>query len=350
MKYYYWGIGIALIALGVLFAFTHDWLYVYEAVVLSFIEVSMSFDNAVVNATKLNTMSHRMRLMFLWFGMPVAVLGMRFLLPLIMVSFLGGVSFSGAFHLAVHDQAKFASVLSSSHALVAGFGGAFLMLTALEYFVNSEKDSHWIQPIENWLSKLGAVFGGGTIILPIVITTIVAIITTIAYAYSGLGKSFLWSAAGGMITFTVVGILKAILEDIDSNLVAQGAAIVSGGIGTLIYLEVLDASFSFDGVVAAFAISNDLFVVAVGLGIGALFIRSATIQLVETQKLAEYKYLENGAFWSILTLSVFMFVGVLYEIPSWVIAATSIGLILISAIHSKLSDTAEPAVPAVTNP
>jgi hypothetical protein len=87
-------------------------------------------------------------------------------------------------------------------------------------------------------------------------------------------------------------------------------------------------------VIAAFAISNDIFVVAVGLGIGALFIRSMTIQLVEAGTLEEYQYLENGAFWSILALSIYMFAGMFVHIPDWVVAGTSVGFIVVSALHS----------------
>jgi hypothetical protein len=333
MKYFAWPAVIGLAVLGALFFFTHNWTYVYEALVLSFIEVSMSFDNAVVNATKLQTMSHNMRMFFLWFGLPVAVFGMRFLLPVFMVAGFGHVSPSLSLDMALHDQAKFAHILSLSHSSVIGFGGTFLLATALEYFIDSEKDSHWLEPFEGWLANLDIIEKSSTI-LPALFTIIVTAI--VAYTTTGFATDspFLDSASTGLAVWLVVGWIKSALEETDNALVAKGAAIVSGGLGTLLYLEVLDASFSFDGVVAAFAISNDLIVVAIGLGIGALFIRSATIKLVEENTLNQFKYLENGAFWSIFALAAYMFAENYVTIPDWIIALTSIGLIVSSVVAS----------------
>ena len=85
--------------------------------------------------------------------------------------------------------------------------------------------------------------------------------------------------------------------------------------GISIYLEVLDASFSFDGVIGAFALTHNLFIIAIGLGIGAMYVRSMTIMLVERGTLAEYRFLEHGAFYAIIALSVIMFVQPLMHIP-----------------------------------
>ena len=88
-----------------------------------------------------------------------------------------------------------------------------------------------------------------------------------------------------------------------------------GGLGAFLYLEVLDASFSFDGVIGAFALTQNLFLIAIGLGIGAMYVRAMTVMLVERGTLAEFRYLENGAFWSILILSILMFAQTLRPIP-----------------------------------
>src|SRR5207245_6010504 len=73
-----------------------------------------------------------------------------------------------------------------------------------------------------------------------------------------------------------------------------------------LYLEVLDASFSFDGVVGAFAITSDPIIIAIGLGIGAMFIRSLTVYLVKKGTLAEYVYLEHGALYAIGALAILL--------------------------------------------
>jgi hypothetical protein len=255
-------------------------------------------------------MSPFMRRLFTTVGMLVAVGGMRFLLPLIIVKFVGHTTISNAWNLALHDQAQFAQILASSHSIVAGFGGAFLMLTALEFFCDAEKDNHWILPCERWFKV--CIWNSWYFVTMLVVFVL--------GMYAGDNR-FVPAGLAGVVVFTVVGVIKFLLERLDNKLVSAGSTLVAGGIGTLIYLEVLDASFSFDGVIAAFAISNDIFVVAVGLGIGALFIRSMTIQLVEAGTLAEYQYLENGA-------------GMFVHVPDWVVAGTSIGFIVVSALHS----------------
>ncbi len=108
------------------------------------------------------------------------------------------------------------------------------------------------------------------------------------------------------------------------------------GAASFLYLEVLDASFSLDGVIGAFALTNNLFVIALGLGIGAMFVRSFTIMLVDKWTLTEYRYLEHGAFWAILALASLMLVGSLTHIPevfTGLIGALLIGLSVISSVR-----------------
>ena len=89
---------------------------------------------------------------------------------------------------------------------------------------------------------------------------------------------------------------------------------MKSGLGGFLYLEVLDASFSFDGVIGAFALSNNM-IIALGLSVGAMFVRSMTIHLVRTGTLAQYRYLEHGAFWAIIVLGVIMLLSARYHIP-----------------------------------
>lgn len=103
-----------------------------------------------------------------------------------------------------------------------------------------------------------------------------------------------------------------------------------GGFGAFLYLEVLDASFSFDGVIGAFALTQNLFIIAIGLGIGAMYVRSMTIMLVEKGTLSEYRYLEHGAFYAILILSVVMYFQTLIHIPEVITGLGGAGLIGLS--------------------
>ena len=108
-----------------------------------------------------------------------------------------------------------------------------------------------------------------------------------------------------------------------------------GGLRLFLYLEVLDASFSFDGVIGAFAISKDIIVIAVGLGLGALYIRTLTVYLVRQGTLAEYRYLEHGAHWAIGVLAVLLFIGAEFHVPE-VITGTIGALLIIAAFFSSL--------------
>jgi hypothetical protein len=136
----------------------------------------------------------------------------------------------------------------------------------------------------------------------------------------------------GLLTFLAVEGLGEVLDASQE----QVDMVHRGGLGAFIYLEVLDASFSFDGVIGAFALTTNLFVIAIGLGIGAFYVRSLTIMLVERKTLGQYRYLEHGAFYAIMVLAVIMYVQTLVHIPEVItglIGAVLIGLSLLSSIR-----------------
>ena len=138
--------------------------------------------------------------------------------------------------------------------------------------------------------------------------------------------NFLAAGIGGVITFILVDGLSEFL-----NSSGQGKHIDLNrtSMSLFLYLEVLDASFSFDGVVGAFAITNNLFIIMIGLGVGAFFVRSITIMLVEKNTLHQYRYLEHGAFYAIGILAMIMFIGTIREIPE--VFTGLIGIIVIGA-------------------
>jgi uncharacterized protein len=330
MKYFYVSGIVAIVVLVGLYVMTGNFSYVYQAVVLSLVEVSLSFDNAAVNAVKLEEMSLEWQKLFLWVGIPIAVFGMRFLLPLVIVSYAGDIHFSQAWDLAFSNHEKFSSILTTAHVAVAGFGGAFLMLTAMTYFLDAEKDKHWLSFLEKPLTWKG--FSGLNIHL-----AQTAIIVLAIYGICHR-DDFLYGAVSGMILFVVIECLKTALSLADENMTTSLSRFGSG-LALFIYLEILDASFSFDGVIAAFALSKDVIIVAVGLGIGAMFVRSMTVSLVNSGQLKEYEYLENGAFWSIFMLSVYMLAAPFFNTLNYIVALTSAGILLASVVSSVKAKT-----------
>ncbi|CAN5506164.1 DUF475 domain-containing protein [soil metagenome] len=297
--------------------------------VLAVLEISLSFDNAVVNASVLNRMTELWRKRFLTWGILLAVFGMRLILPLVIVAVLAKLGPIDALMMAIRDPKEYATLMLSIHESVAAFGGTFLFLVGIGYFLDEEKDEHWLKWIERPLSKLGRLQS-----VTIVIALITVLILTI-FVEPEKQMGFLISGVAGVVTFLLVDGLGALLGDSpgEGSHDAHRASL-----GMFLYLEVLDASFSFDGVIGAFALTQSLFLIAIGLGIGAMFVRSITIVLVERGTLSQFKYLEHGAFWAILSLALLMYIGVFHQIPEVITGlcgATVIGASVWSSVRSR---------------
>ena len=292
--------------------------------VLAVLEVSLSFDNAVVNATVLREMDPVWRRRFITWGIAVAVFGMRIVFPLVIVAVIAQIGPWQALVLSATRPDEYAHIIESAHVTVAAFGGAFLVMVGLKHFINQEKDVHWIPMVERPLAYVGRIEAVG---LGLVLFTMWVVGHWLPESER---YGFLVAGIFGLLTFIAVDGISAVLDPAD---VVAGAATRSGG-AAFLYLEVLDASFSFDGVIGAFALSNNLFIIAIGLGIGAMFVRSLTIMLVERGTLTEYRYLEHGAFYAIIALGVIMFVKTVIEVPEAVTGLIGAAFIGISFWHS----------------
>lgn len=300
-------------------------------IVLSILEVSLSFDNAVVNASVLEDMDDIWQRRFLTWGMIIAVFGMRIVFPLAIVAIAAGLGPSEAVSLSLNDPKRYEEIVSSAHIGIAGFGGAFLAMVGLSFFFDGEKEVHWIGWIEQKLSTISSIKAAE-----------IALLLVLLYAISlslsdADALTFMVSGTLGLVTFIAVEALGTILEMREEALAAQGA-VVRSGLGGFLYLNILDASFSFDGVIGAFALSNNMIIIALGLSIGAMFVRSMTIHLVKKGTLAEYRYLEHGAFWAIIALGAIMLLSARFHIPETVtglIGAAMIGASLWWSIRHK---------------
>jgi uncharacterized protein len=309
---------------------------VFIVAVLAVLETSLSFDNAVVNATVLRDMTPVWRHRFLTWGIAIAVFGMRIVFPLVVVSFVAHLGPIDALVLALTRPDEYARVLTSAHAPLGAFGGAFLGMVCLTYFFDQEKDVHWIRSVEKFLARFGKM---EAIELAVMMLGI--------YVFSRLvppeqAQSFLVAGLFGLVTFIVVdGIGTAMEVDPDKVHDVHRASAAS-----FLYLEVLDASFSFDGVIGAFALTHNLLVIAIGLGIGAMFVRSMTVMLVDEGTLQSYRYLEHGAFWAIGALAFIMLLGTVVEVPEVVtglVGAALIGLSFWSSLRHNRMESARAA-------
>ena len=298
--------------------------------VLAALEIALSFDNAIVNANKLEDMSPVWRQRFLTWGILIAVFGMRIVFPLAIVAIFAWINPFAAMHLALSDPDEYSRIIGHAHGPISAFGGTFLMMVALKFFIDEDKSIDWITVLEKRLRLWGSI-RGFEIALVLVIVLLICRVLPLSDQ-----SAFLTAAIMGLLVFTMVDGLGTYLDNIAGSTAQIGA---KGGLGAFLYLEVLDASFSFDGVIGAFALTTNILLIAIGLGIGAMYVRSMTIMLVERGTLAEFRYLEHGAFYSIFALSVVMFLQSLVHVHELITG--SIGMALIglaffaSILHNK---------------
>ena len=288
------------------------------AVLLVILEVTLSFDNAVVNARVLTGMSEKWRRRFLTWGMLIAVFGTRLVLPILIVSVSVALSPLAVAKLAAFSPDEYAHLLEGARYGIYAFGGAFLLMVSLKYFLDDAKEVHWIHIIESALSRWGRI---AAVEIGIALIAIVSI-------------SFFVPAAA-QATVLVAGITGIVLFIIMQGLAhafsVEAGDVTRSGLALFIYLNILDSAFSLDSVVGAFALTTAIPIIVAGLGIGAWFVRSLTIYLVQRKTLDSLTYLEHGAHWAILGLAGSMFADLLFHVPE-VITGT-IGLAFVLAAY-----------------
>lgn len=306
------------------------WTCVFIAIVLGVLEVSLSFDNAVVNAMKLEKMPNIWRHRFLTWGIAIAVFGMRFLFPILVVSVFAKIGMYEVAKIAFTDADKYAHYLHETHTPIVTFGGTFLMMLFLNYFFNHEKEVHWLKKIEATLAHLDH-FKGIEIVI-----TLIALMITQHFIHGSQNHYALLAGIGGVVTYLLIDGVTHYLEKREGMRLAQCAENVKcGGLMAFIYLELIDASFSLDGVLGAFALSKDIMIISIGLAIGAMFVRSLTIMLVEKKTLKQFIYLESGAHWAIGALAILMLISAIREVPE--VLTGLIGLLfIVSALISSI--------------
>jgi hypothetical protein len=302
--------------------------------ILAVLEVSLSFDNAVVNATVLVRMNPFWQKIFLTVGVAIAVFGMRLLFPLLIVGITAKLTPAQAVRLALdkgepHKHGTYGYLLHQAHPAIAAFGGVFLLMIFLD-FILEERELTWLTWIERPLARIGKLDQ-----LSVTISLIALTVSAYTLAPANKVSTVLVSGVLGMALYLVVNGLGELFDTDDE---AEDAAIsgaprrVALAVGKaafflFLYLEVLDASFSFDGVVGAFAITSDPIIIAIGLGVGAMFIRSLTVYLVRKGTLSEYVYLEHGALWAIGALAVLLLFTMRYSVPEVVTGLVGVGFI-----------------------
>ncbi|MGW4082276.1 DUF475 domain-containing protein [Streptomyces sp. NPDC004822] len=347
-----WSMGVTVIGL-VLAAWLWGWEAFGVVLILSVLEISLSFDNAVVNAGILKRMNAFWQRIFLTVGVLIAVFGMRLVFPVVIVAISARVGPAEAVRLALDDPDRYEALVTDAHPAIAAFGGMFLLMIFLE-FILEEREITWLSRLERPLARLGRI----DLLAPCValIVLLVAATTVAGHAHVSGGHAdkaatVLLAGVAGLITYLAVGGLSSHFEnrleaeeerehDEEEQRARTGGgrpvAALAGKAAffLFLYLEVLDASFSFDGVIGAFAITNHIFWMALGLGIGALYVRSLTVYLVRQGTLDDYVYLEHGAHYAIGALAVILLVTIRYEINEVITGLVGVVLIASSFLAS----------------
>lgn len=302
---------------------------IQETSTLSVLESSMSLDNSMVAASLIIALNPTWRKRYLTWGMLIAVLGMRFLFPILIVSASAGINPYATLTMALHDPNRYGQILMGTQDYISAFGGAFLMMISLNHFMSPEKKSHWLKPIEIGLQKLGVSES---------IPCIFALVTTVVVSFALPGAKqlgFIISGITGVVGYMLVkDVLPVLLGDADAK--AETIQKGTAGFGMFLYLEIVDASFSFDSVIGAFAITNKIYYILLGLGYGAFIVRLLTMQVVKTNEEFKYPYVENGAFLSILLLvvEIYLKIELHKDIPGLLTGGLSAALIIWSFIAS----------------
>lgn len=374
LKTFGWSLAITVVALAVAFLYGGMEALILCAI-LGVLEVSLSFDNAVVNARILEKMSAFWQKIFLTVGILIAVVGMRVAFPLLIVGVTANLNPVQAVTLAlekgdIHTPGTYAYLLHDAHPQIAAFGGVFLLMLFLD-FMFEERDIHWIKILEKPLAWIGKLQGASTVI------ALVILVISASMVRPGKEIDVLIAGILGLVTYMLVNGLGSLFdvdgdEDLDADDVDATAAKIAGsaavattpggkaatrGVGKAVgkaafmlflYLELIDASFSFDGVIGAFAITSDPIIIALGLGlIGAIFVRSLTVFLVREGTLDEYEYLDHGAHWAIGALSIILLLTIsveINEVITGIIGVVFIGAAFASSLVRNKRAAAEPQV------
>ena len=336
ISYFYSFFAVWFVASVLLFLYG-GFFALYQGTILSVLELSLSFDNAVVNATILATMALVWRKRFLVWGMIIAVFGVRFVFPILIVYFSTSMGFIDSFELAIKNPEEYEKIIQSSHHVIMSFGGMFLLMLFLKFIFDENKDTHWVKYIESFATKLSKVGD----IKELFIMFLMLAITYVAPNEVVMGDKLvtvnkleiLVPMIIGVIAFYLLELLKGAIElknDSNDSKITE----LSGGFISFMYLEVIDMSFSLDGVLGAFAITQNVVIIMLGLGIGAMAVRSLTIYMVEREVVSKYIFLEHGAMLSIGLLALSMIVQIFHHLPPMLITTFAIVPIGLAFVHS----------------
>lgn len=298
------------------------------ALVLISVEIAFSFDNAIINAKILKQMSRFWQVMFLTIGAAIAIFGMRLVFPILLVTLTAGLGWGEVIDLALNHPTEYAHKLESAHVVLSAFGGGFLLMLALHFFFDSKREVLWYERLERPMQRFAYKW------MPASFTfSIVAMAAALPFNHAP--RDTLIAGTLGVLTYSIIHAASEYFAKVQQRKAGTGVRVGMAGFISFLYLEVLDASFSFDGVLGAFAVTKDVVLIAIGLGIGALWVRSLTIFMVRRGTLDSYKYIEHGAHYTIAILACILMVSIFIDVPEVIAGLVGLGIIGSSIVASR---------------
>lgn len=294
----------------------------FVASVLILVEITFSFENAIINAKVLSGVSEFWRKIFITVGILIAVVGMRLVFPILVVALTAGLGFGNVLDLALNHPKEYAHELHDAHVPIAAFGGMFLLMLCLQFFFDPGRKVRWINIIERPMQSMSRWWMYTAVCL-----AVLGVLTWLPF--NPEPRSTLIAGLVGIASYILIHGLTELFSRRQNSVQTGTLKTGMAGFTSFLYLEVLDASFSFDGVIGAFAVTQDVLLITLGLGIGALWVRSLTIFMVEHKVLHAYRFLEHGAHYTIGVLSAVLLAGIFIDVPE--IIAGGAGLMIITA-------------------
>ncbi len=308
------------------------WDKAFIALVLMLVEITFSFENAIINAKVLSTVSKFWQTIFITIGIFIAVFGMRLVFPIVIVMLTASLGAGQVIDLAINRPDDYARALHDAHASIASFGGMFLLMLCLHFFFDKHRKIRWIDIIEKPLQDMSRWWTYTVVCLTVLV--VMTLLPFNPHPEEGFAAGLV-----GIVTYLVIhGLAELFAHKGNPHSTKKIIKTVLTGFMAFLYLEVLDASFSFDGVIGAFAVTKNVILIAIGLGIGALWVRSLTIFMVRRRVLHAYRYLEHGAHYTIGVLAIVLLLGLFVDIPELIAGVAGI-VIVGTSISSSIAAT-----------
>ncbi|MCX6718483.1 MAG: DUF475 domain-containing protein [Candidatus Staskawiczbacteria bacterium] len=280
---------------------------------LALFEIISSADNAIINAHVLKTLPQKYKKFFLTWGLFIAVFAVRGVLPFLIVWLANpAFSFLQVIGFVFHPTPEINAYVEKSQPLLLLAGGVYLFLVALSWLFMEEKKyaflaEKFIHKQSVWFYAVASLFFVGVIYFSVKVNPILAL-----------------SAAIGSMAFFITDGFKKNAEEKEKQLLSSNVSAWS----KILYLEILDATFSIDGVVGAFAFTISIPLIFLGNGLGAYIVREFTIR--GTDVIAKFAYLKNGAMYSIGILGGIMVLEAFgKDFPFWLAPLNTVLLLVI---------------------